>query len=523
MTGKPKLQLTTGPETVRRLRQAILDGALPNTYVTDGRLVHIERVSGRGPVSLSGEKDSPLPVMSSLSTPDLLANWFSENAHVFKVMSDGREVESFPNDNVLKKTLAVRNWPNVPVLKGIIGAPVLRPDGTLLQDDGYDAATGLYLEKKVQIPRVPDRPTSGQVDAAKTFIVETLLGDFPWKDAKSDRANYIAALVTQILRPYLKCLVPLIFITATTPSSGKTILTSASGMLYGQRFLPWPYSDEELSKTITSVLTEPAGVIIFDNVEEGTVIDSPILAGLLTAEEWSARILGQSKSSTFANDRIWVITGNNLQVGGDMASRVIMVRLDPDMPNPENRTGFAIPNLTQKILEHEFQGQILWSLLVLVADWVNAGRKVKRGPTMRQFTPWLEAVGGFLDHHGIPGLFENHADVQAINEGDEVWHDFLSTWHRLYGDKKFKVADLRRTTQSDFSGAQDRTDDHVWNGAFLKTAAGRIPNLQKLGLLLKGRAGRWHGEYVLRRVFDSHTKAGTYFVEKRNAYANAPE
>jgi hypothetical protein len=294
-------------------------------------------------------------------------------------------------------------------------------------------------------------------------------------------------------------------------------------MLYGQRFLPWPYSDEELSKTITSVLGEPAGVIIFDNVEEGTVIDSPILAGLLTAEEWSARILGQSKSTTFANDRIWIITGNNLQVGGDMASRVLMVRLDPDMPNPENRTGFAVPNLTQKILEPEFQGKILWNLLVLVADWVQAGRKVKRGPTMRQFTPWLEAIGGFLEHHGIPGLFENHADVQAINDGDESWHEFLSTWYRMYGDKKFKVADLRRTTQSDFGAKPDPTDDGAWNGAFIKTPGGRIPTAQKLGIMLTGRAGRWHSEYVLRKVFDTHAKVGTYHVERRSALSDGAE
>jgi hypothetical protein len=33
---------------------------------------------------------------------------------------------------------------------------------------------------------------------------------------------------------------------------------------------------------------------------------------------------------TFPNDRLWLATGNNLRTGGDMASRAVWVRLNPD-------------------------------------------------------------------------------------------------------------------------------------------------------------------------------------------------
>lgn len=516
--GKPRLRILTGPETSRALREAISDGLLPDTYVTDGQLVHVQRVSGRTVQSSGADEDSPLPVASSLSTPELLAAWLAEHMFVYKEEKNGREVEEFPALNVLKIVLSQRHWDKVPVLKGIIGAPVLRPDGTLLQVNGYDSATGFYLEKKVLIETVPDKPSPDQVESARAFIVDELLGDFPWKD-KSDKANYLAALVSQILRPYLRSLVPLVIVTATTPGSGKTILTALLGMLYGQTFLPWPYSEEEMGKTLITAMCEPVGVVIFDNLEEGTAIDSAKLAGVLTAEVYSDRQLGSSRMLTARNDKVWIATGNNLQTGGDIGSRAITVRLDPDMPNPEERSGFTIPNLPQQALDPVFQGKVLWNLLILVADWVNAGTPVAKDQTMRQFTPWLEKVGGFLAHHGITDFFGNRDETRATDESDEVWYGFESTMYERFGSRRFKVDELRRTALPvqepyPYGGRPDPNDDGEWDGAFLKTPGGRIPTKEALGKMLKGRVGRFHPPYVLRSEQESRHRTWFYWVEK---------
>ena len=149
--------------------------------------------------------------------------------------------------------------------------------------------------------------------------------------------------MTPILRSYLRTLIPFGVVTSTMPGSGKTILTCGLGMLYGQRVLTWTHSDEELRKAITSVLADPVGTIIFDNLAEGTVIDSPVLARLITDRTWADRLLGGNKTAAFANDRVWTATGNNLRLGGDMRTRSVLVGLNPDMPRPEERTGFEIP------------------------------------------------------------------------------------------------------------------------------------------------------------------------------------
>ena len=42
--------------------------------------------------------------------------------------------------------LAAAPWHSLPVLQGIIEAPTLRPDGSLLESPGYDVSTGLLFD-----------------------------------------------------------------------------------------------------------------------------------------------------------------------------------------------------------------------------------------------------------------------------------------------------------------------------------------------------------------------------------------
>jgi hypothetical protein len=52
----------------------------------------------------------------------------------------------------------VGEWP-FPVLSGVIAAPTLRPDGSVLMTEGYDYATGLILRGAPKMPPIPAYPT----------------------------------------------------------------------------------------------------------------------------------------------------------------------------------------------------------------------------------------------------------------------------------------------------------------------------------------------------------------------------
>jgi acyl-CoA reductase-like NAD-dependent aldehyde dehydrogenase len=62
------------------------------------------------------------------------------------------------------------SWP-VRRIEGIVMAPVLRPDGSVLQTPGYDEQTRLVYVPGREYPAVPDRPTKDDaLDAAARLI-----------------------------------------------------------------------------------------------------------------------------------------------------------------------------------------------------------------------------------------------------------------------------------------------------------------------------------------------------------------
>jgi hypothetical protein len=493
-----RVQVGTSPATIRTLT-AQLDGRLiPDTYVTDGAPVVIEAVSGAAD-PVAGDADAPLPLAVSPVRPPLLASLLAEHAYVVRVETDKdgqpTDVETSPSQVVLAAVLARRSWPGLPPLRGMIGAPVLRPDGTLLQTPGYDPATRLYLASTVDLPPVPEQPSPAQVSAARGFLLDQFLADFPWR-TPADRANYVALLATPILRPFTHSLAPFAVVDATMPSSGKTILTACLGILCGQRVLTWTDNDEELRKAITTVLADPAGVVVFDNLTEGSVIDSPVLARLITERTWTDRRLGSNAAASYPNDRLWIATGNNLRTGGDMASRTVWVRLDPDMPHPEARTGFSIPDLDDWILIRTNTARVLWYLLVLILDWTAAGALPSTAvPAMRQFSRWAQYLGGFLEHHGISHFLANTGEARDLDDDAAEWRGFLHRWLTLHGTRPLTAHQLRRTAEPGPAG----TDP--WDGLFPTTGSGVLPTVKSLGRRLTGQIGRWRGDIVLRSVW----------------------
>jgi len=519
--GRRLIRVGTAPETIRALTAAVDARIIPDTYVTDGAPVVVEAVSGAGEVT-AGDEDVPLPLAASPLRPPLLASLLAEHADVRRpdVNKNNQpiDVEVSPPSPVLAAVLARRRWPGLPALRKIISTPVLRLDGTLLQQPGYDPPTGFYLATKTHLGPVPEHPTPDQVAEARQFLLDKFLRDFPWR-SPADRANYLALLVTPIIRPYTRSLAPFGLIEASMPGSGKTILTSCVGLLVGQRVLTWPESDEELRKTVTTVLADQGGVVVFDNLTEGTVIDSAVLARLVTERTWTDRRLSTNAAATHPNDRLWLATGNNLRTGGDMASRTVWVRLDPDCPRPEARTGFTIPHLDTWILDPANQATALRHLLVLILDWTAAGAPTTSAvPTMRQFTRWAQRLGGFLTHHGVPGFLDNTEHGLELDDDAAEWQAFLTRWHHLHASAPLTANELRAHAELDHPTAPD-----PWAGTFPTTSSGKPLSAKSLGRRLTGQLDRWRGTAVLRSVIDPHDKISRYWVQKQSDAPTLPK
>jgi hypothetical protein len=89
----------------------------------------------------------------------------------------------------------------LPKLRGIVEAPVFLADGTMLSTPGYHAAARLYYQPVdgFILPTVPATPGAAEVAAARTLILDELLGDFPFV-LEAERAHAVALLLLPFVR-----------------------------------------------------------------------------------------------------------------------------------------------------------------------------------------------------------------------------------------------------------------------------------------------------------------------------------
>ncbi|WP_435279282.1 bifunctional DNA primase/polymerase [Streptomyces sp. 1222.5] len=505
---QPSICIDHEPAAILSLTQTVRDGHLPETYVRGGQLVQVADVSGSTLAAqpLAADKEvHPL-------TPDSMRRLLAEHVEVYKTRTTKAGgtviIPSSPAVTVCKAVLSATSWPGLPVLVNLIAAPVLRPDGTVLQEPGYDSGTGLFYAPQISVPQIPNVPDIIDVQHAREFVFDYVLGDFPWA-TPGDRANFIALLLSPILRPYIGGLIPLGAISAADRGSGKTLLADIIGTLYGATVRPWVGDDDELRKAITATLMNSSAVIVFDNVSEYEAVDAPSLAKLLTSPAWDDRLLGRSEEARLVNDRLWLVTGNNIRFGGDIAQRTALVHLNPNCPRPDLRTGFRIPDLDEWLESEDNRTALLRALLVLARAWIVAGAP-KADHAMRSFRRWARAMGGFLAFHEVDGFLTNTSELENQDDEASQWAGFLAAWHQRYPTTAMTASDLLGTAQT--MPGFDLPDP--WGGTFITRSDGRFPTAKGLGMMLASRRDRFFGEYVLRARKDEHSKVWFYLVER---------
>lgn len=407
----------------------------------------------------------------------------------WRVNKDGERTATSPPLDVAASLLAAGSWP-LPPLAGVVELPVLRPDGTFHVDHGYDDATRLYhWHRGDPYKPVADEPSAFELAAAVALVDEALC-DFPW-DSTADRANAWGMLLTPLVRP-LVGQVPMGLVDAPEPGTGKGLLVDAITVMTVGRVagkMAWPSSDEELEKKVTAALMSGTTVMIFDNVEG--IIRSPTLAAVLTTDSWQGRILGRSEMAVVPNRATWVATGNNIDVGGDLARRCYRIKLDARQASPWKRTGFKHPELLRWITDN--RADLLHALCTIVRSWWVGGHELAGAlPAMGGYTQWVRTVGGILEHAGIADFLGNLADFHAQADRDaQSWEAFLGVWADEYGEGGMTVAQLISAMASGST-----------SGATLKDA---LPEdlmgywdtsgfSRRLGHALRKRVGRHYGD-----------------------------
>jgi hypothetical protein len=396
--------------------------------------------------------------------------------------------------NIAAAYLERKGMWNLPALAGLTNCPTLRPDGSVLDQPGYDESTGiLYDPRGVKFPEIPKRPTRDDAVAA-IYDLKALIRDFPFVD-DADRSVAISGVLTALIRRSIPH-APLHSFSAPVAGSGKSKLVDVASMHANGHRAPVvsPGSTpEEMEKQLGSMLIAGDRLISFDNCEKP--LGGPLLCQCLTQPFVKPRLLGKSENPDVPSDAVYFATGQNLILLGDLVRRALRSVIDPETDEPEKRT-FETEDPV-KVLGRERPRYVIAALTILRAFDV-AGRP-QSGTPLGSFEEWWQWVRGAL-------VWLDQADpcltMETIRRDDPRLNALIAMithWQAALGTDSFTVQQI--ISRATDTLPQQRTDfnnvprvQYHWpefRETLLEVAGkGGSVNGYKLGTWLRSNKGR---------------------------------
>ena len=395
------------------------------------------KLETQGPISGSGLQDVIDRINYLTPEPHTTLNYYPPVADKVEAWTIIKLPPNLPS-RAECEILAFPSEEDLARLERIVDHPVLvlDQDGNLRLETapGYCHAAAAWLTENagVQLDTLPSCR-----DAVRTF--DQLIGEFPF-DSPASRAHAYAMAISFIVGPVTGAKKAFLG-DKSTPRTGATkLLRTISWALTGRRMeLVAPPSgrdaDEAMKKELMTAALTGTEAVLIDNVVGH--FGSAIWDAYITSETWSTRILGGNVQGQV--DRTTIvdcITGNGLLVSQDVAARLCPIRLDAQMPNPEERIFAFDPEQ----LARDERPRFLKAIVALVHHWLEAGAPVEQ--KVGDFAAWTRVVKGILDHASVEGFGQNTAApiLERVADGGE--DQFVMAWWNDHGANVVRNSDL---------------------------------------------------------------------------------
>jgi hypothetical protein len=332
----------------------------------------------------------------------------------------------------------------MPTVRAINTAPLVTMSGNVVEGVGLDRSTGLVHRidplLRACVPAKP--PTEEEVRGALRFLLDEWLIDVALSPV--GKAVAIMLALTLIERPVLPER-PAFFVTAGQRGGGKTtLIIMVIIAVLGRRAAAaaWSWNHEERRKALFAYLRQGVACLVWDNIARGSAISCPYIEAALTAAETSDRVLGVSTIETVSSTTVQIFTGNSILPRGDMASRSLMMGLNVDRPDPENRSFAHADPLAWTLANRSRIVRALYTLLVAGA----LNRPVGQEPKTR-FKTWWQLVGWPMEYAaGVLGIGVDCTTLMLQGEADDedatAVSAALSILHEIWGGDYFTSRDV---------------------------------------------------------------------------------
>ncbi len=341
----------------------------------------------------------------------------------------------------------------IPVVRAINTAPLVSMSGSVIDGTGLDRDTGLFhLIDPLHRACLPaGTPTDQDGRDALTFLLDEWLVDVALDPVGKCIAIMLAmTLIERALLPER----PAFFVTAGQRGGGKTTLVNMITLaVLGRRAAAagWSDKDEERKKALFSYLRQGVACIAWDNIARGETISCPHIEAALTAPEISDRVLGVSHVEIAPAMTVHVFTGNSIMPRGDMASRSLLLTLNVDRPDPENRT---FEHVDPMAWTQTNRSKILRALYTLLIAGALSRPKAQEAKT--RFKTWWNLVGWPIEYAaGLLGITLDCTELMRAGEvGDEeasAASVALTVLKKIFAEKPFTSRDIVRAMTPDWT------------------------------------------------------------------------
>ncbi len=379
------------------------------------------------------ERDPTSPVISAVSSGRLwedlsrLVQWekWSETRSMY--------LPTDPSAPLVSAVHTRKEWPGLPELVGTTTIPVLRKDGSLVDQPGFDKGTGLFYQPTGVEVDVPERPTFEEALEARDALLE-IVCDVLFESRECASA-YLAAILSVVGKPAYRGNAPFFAIDSNNAGTGKSRLTDVVGIICTGNSVPrspWVEEDNEMRKRITGHVLAADQVVMIDNVPTSGQVGWPSLDLALTGERWNDRILGKSENANLQLLTVWFVTGNNLSFTADVARRTLRIRILSDSANPQERTGFRHPDLLGWVRSE--RGRLLSAVITILRAFIQSGCPGHGLPPMGSFESWDALIRAAVIWVGLPDPLRcSVTQDTTVDAGASAHIAMMLSWEKVVG------------------------------------------------------------------------------------------
>jgi hypothetical protein len=412
-----------------------------------------------------------------------------------------------PPQKSVEQLLALGHWGS-PTAKGISNAPIMRYNGSLFTEKGYDKETELWYMPAGDLElSVPKRPTRERAEEALATIRQLLSG-FPFREEDNgvSEAVALAGVMTPVLRGAFDCAPAYLFL-APESGTGKTYLVTTISMIATGRIpsaVVGCANKEEMEKRLSAAAFEASPILHLNNLDFD--LESVLLNQMVTEGKVKIRSFGQNKelSECDCQGVTVFINGNNIAIVGDMVRRTLTGHLDAQLENPEERAWKFDPVDEVK----KDRGKYLAAVYTIARAYMEAGCPPQDVASFAGFGGWSKMVRYPLIWLGMPDPVESKKEARANDPKRQGLYARRDALLGIFGtEETFTTASVGQKTQEMIS---TRTGN-VFRNQELRDAFTGQKGLSSgsIGEFLKADTNRLNGGYRLIRV--SHSTKGSVY------------